>query len=447
MKIYFVSLGCDKNLVDSEVMLEQLHNGGFSFTDDEDEADIAIVNSCCFIGDAKEESIQTIIDLGAKKQTGKLQKLIVCGCLAQRYHEDIKRDLPEVDAIVGTLAIDSILEAVKACLEPEGENNVFLKDINSAPFIGQKRVNTTGGYYAYLKIAEGCDKHCTYCVIPKVRGNFRSVPMEDLLAQAEELAGQGIKELILVAQETTVYGTDLTGEKKLPELLRALCAIDGIQWIRLLYCYPEEITEELIDTIGTEEKIVHYIDMPIQHASDRILGRMGRKTSEQEIRDKVAMIRGKIPDMALRTTLITGFPGETEEDFEELYRFVNEMEFDRLGVFTYSAEEDTPASTMPDQIDEDIKKARRDEIMELQQEIVFENEEKMVGRVLPVMIEGKIAEDNVYVARSYRDAPEVDGYVFVNTDRDLMSGDFVTVRITDSNEYDLIGEIEDEFTE
>ena len=445
MKIFFVSLGCDKNLVDSEVMLEQLHNRGYSFTDDEEEADIAVVNSCCFIGDAKEESIRTIIELGGRKQTGKLQKLILCGCLAQRYHQEILEELPEVDAVVGTLAIERIVDAVEACLA--GKREIYLEDIQSPPFIGRKRVNTTGGYYAFLKIAEGCDKHCTYCVIPKVRGNFRSVPMEDLLAQARELAAQGIRELILVAQETTVYGTDLYGAKQLPELLHRLCEIEGIRWIRLLYCCPEEITEELIDTIRDEEKIVHYIDMPIQHASDRILSRMGRKTNQEEIRRKVAMIRGKIPDIALRTTLITGFPGETEADFEELYRFVNEMEFDRLGVFPYSAEEDTPAASMPDQIDEKVKQSRRDEIMELQQAIAFENEENMVGRLLPVMIEGRIAEDNVYVARSYRDAPDVDGYVFVNTDRDLMSGDFVTVRITDSREYDLIGEMEDEFTQ
>lgn len=445
MKIFFVSLGCDKNLVDSEVMLEQLHNRGYSFTDDEEEADIAVVNSCCFIGDAKEESIRTIIELGGRKQTGKLQKLILCGCLAQRYHQEILEELPEVDAVVGTLAIERIADAVEACLA--GKREIYLEDIQSPPFIGRKRVNTTGGYYAFLKIAEGCDKHCTYCVIPKVRGNFRSVPMEDLLAQARELAAQGIRELILVAQETTVYGIDLYGAKQLPELLHRLCEIEGIRWIRLLYCYPEEITEELIDTIRDEEKIVHYIDMPIQHASDRILSRMGRKTNQEEIRRKVAMIRGKIPDIALRTTLITGFPGETEADFEELYRFVNEMEFDRLGVFPYSAEEDTPAASMPDQIDEKVKQSRRDEIMELQQAIAFENEENMVGRLLPVMIEGRIAEDNVYVARSYRDAPDVDGYVFVNTDRDLMSGDFVTVRITDSREYDLIGEMEDEFTQ
>ena len=445
MKIFFVSLGCDKNLVDSEVMLEQLHNRGYSFTDDEEEADISVVNSCCFIGDAKEESIRTIIELGGRKQTGKLQKLILCGCLAQRYHQEILEELPEVDAVVGTLAIERIVDAVEACLA--GKREIYLEDIQSPPFIGRKRVNTTGGYYAFLKIAEGCDKHCTYCVIPKVRGNFRSVPMEDLLAQARELAAQGIRELILVAQETTVYGTDLYGAKQLPELLHRLCEIEGIRWIRLLYCYPEEITEELIDTIRDEEKIVHYIDMPIQHASDRILSRMGRKTNQEEIRRKVAMIRGKIPDIALRTTLITGFPGETEADFEELYRFVNEMEFDRLGVFPYSAEEDTPAASMPDQIDEKVKQSRRDEIMELQQAIAFENEENMVGRLLPVMIEGRIAEDNVYVARSYRDAPDVDGYVFVNTDRDLMSGDFVTVRITDSREYDLIGEMEDEFTQ
>ena len=445
MRIYFVSLGCDKNLVDSEVMLGLLREAGFSFTDDENEADVAIVNTCCFIHDAKEESINTLIELGKLKSDGKLKALIASGCLAQRYHKEIAEEIPEVDAIIGTLAIESVVKAVQKALNNEKET--YLTDINAAPFIGGKRINTTGGYYAYLKIAEGCDKHCTYCIIPKVRGNFRSVPMEQLVAQAEMLAQQGIKELILVAQETTLYGVDLYGSKKLPELMKKLCEIEGIAWIRLLYCYPEEITDELIDTMKTEQKILPYIDMPIQHASDPILKRMGRRTSEKQIRGIVSKLRQEIPEICIRTTLITGFPGETQEDYETLYRFVNELEFDRLGVFTYSAEEDTPAALMPDQIDDSVKEQRRDEIMELQQEIAFEKAELMTNKVLDVMIEGRIVTENAYVARSYKDAPEVDGYVFVNTQRDLMSGDIVKVRITGSNEYDLTGEIEDEFAE
>jgi len=445
MRIYFVSLGCDKNLVDSEVMLGLLREAGFSFTDDENEADVAIVNTCCFIHDAKEESINTLIELGKLKSDGKLKALIASGCLAQRYHKEIAEEIPEVDAIIGTLAIESVVKAVQKALNNEKET--YLNDINAAPFIGGKRINTTGGYYAYLKIAEGCDKHCTYCIIPKVRGNFRSVPMEQLVAQAEMLAQQGVKELILVAQETTLYGVDLYGSKKLPELMKKLCEIEGIAWIRLLYCYPEEITDELIDTMKTEQKILPYIDMPIQHASDPILKRMGRRTSEKQIRGIVSKLRQEIPEICIRTTLITGFPGETQEDYETLYRFVNELEFDRLGVFTYSAEEDTPAALMPDQIDDSVKEQRRDEIMELQQEIAFEKAELMTNKVLDVMIEGRIVTENAYVARSYKDAPEVDGYVFVNTQRDLMSGDIVKVRITGSNEYDLTGEIEDEFTE
>lgn len=444
MKIYFVSLGCDKNLVDSEVMLEELYEKGYSFTDDIEEAQVAVVNTCCFINDAKEESVQNILLLAEYKKSGQLKALIVTGCLAQRYHDDIKKEIPEVDAIVGTLAIDSIVFAIEKALE--GKEACIIEDINRTPYIGQKRINTTGGYYSYLKIAEGCDKHCTYCIIPKVRGKFRSVPMEQLLLQASELAKQGMRELILVAQETTVYGTDLYGEKKLPELLSKLCKIEGIQWIRLLYCYPEEITEKLIDTMAKEDKICHYIDMPIQHASDHILKRMGRRTDQKEISDIIDLLRKKIPDICIRTTLITGFPGETENDYEELYRFVNEKEFDRLGIFTYSAEDDTPAATFENQISEEVKKTRKDELMLLQQEIAFEKAEQMSGKVLEVMIEGKIPEDNAYIARSYKDAPEVDGFVFINTERELMSGDFVKVLITGSNEYDLIGEIEDEFT-
>lgn len=439
MKILFVSLGCDKNLVDSEMMLGMLGEKGFTFTDDETEADIAVVNTCCFIGDAKEESINTLLQLGELKQDGQLKALIAAGCLAQRYREEIQQEIPEVDAIIGTTAIEDIVAAVEEVLAGKGQNHY--KDINEKPVTGKKRVVTTGGHFAYLKIAEGCDKHCTYCIIPKVRGNFRSVPMESLVAEATRLADAGVKELILVAQETTLYGVDLYGEKSLPKLLHELAKIPGIYWIRVLYCYPEEITDELIEAIASEPKVCNYLDIPIQHGADPVLKRMGRRTNQAELRAMIAKLRERIPDICLRTTLISGFPGETQEDFEELYNFVDEMEFDRLGVFAYSQEEDTPAANMPDQVEEEVKLARRDELMELQQEIAFEKAEDMVGRILTVMIEGKVADEDAYVARTYKDAPNVDGYLFVNTTATLMTGDFVKVQVVGSNEYDLIGEM------
>lgn len=439
MKIVFISLGCDKNLVDTEMMLGILAEKGYSFTDDEDDADIAVVNTCCFINDAKEESINSLIALGEKKKEGKLQGLIATGCLAQRYAKEIREEIPEVDAIVGTNAFDRIAEAVEEVAAKHCPD--FMEDINALPVSGKKRLVTTGGHYAYLKIAEGCDKHCTYCIIPKVRGNYRSVPMETLLEEAKALAQGGVKELILVAQETTVYGADLYGEKRLPRLLRELCKIPGLYWIRILYCYPEEMTDDLISVIKEEKKICHYLDIPIQHASDTILKRMGRRTSNEDLRAIIGRLRKEIPDICLRTTLITGFPGETQEDHETVMAFVDEMEFDRLGVFTYSAEENTPAAEFPDQIDEEVKKERQAEIMELQQEIAFEKAEEMTGRELYVMIEGKVADENAYVGRTYRDAPNVDGLVFINTDEELLSGDFVKVRITASYEYDLIGEL------
>ena len=444
MKIMFISLGCDKNLVDSEKMLGMLADKGFEFTDDESEAEVAVVNTCTFIHDAKEESINTLIEMGQYKTEGKLKALIATGCLAQRYHEEIREEIPEVDAILGTTAIEHIVEAVEEVLA--GEKAEHLEDIQYLAATKGRRVVTTGGHFAYLKIAEGCDKFCTYCIIPKVRGRFRSVPMEDLLLEARELAAQGVKELILVAQETTLYGKDLYGKKCLAELLHKLCEIEGLYWIRILYCYPEEIDDELIAAIRDEEKIVPYLDLPIQHASDAILKRMGRRTSNEDLRRIIGKLRSEIPNIALRTSLITGFPGETEEDHEELYRFVNEMEFDRLGVFTYSREENTPAAAMPNQIDEEVKEARGDEIMELQQAIAFEKAEDMVGQVLWCMIEGKVADEDVYVGRTYKDAPNVDGYIFVQTTATLMTGDFVKVQVTDSNEYDLIGEIYHEFT-
>lgn len=439
MKILFVSLGCDKNLVDSERMLGMLSEKGYEFTDDEAEADIAVVNTCCFIGDAKEESINTLLQLSELRESGQLKALLAAGCLAQRYREEIQREIPQVDAVLGTMALDEIANAVEEALSGRAENHY--KSLDTAPVAGGKRLVTTGGHFAYLKIAEGCDKHCTYCIIPRVRGRFRSVPMEMLLEEARELAEGGVKELILVAQETTLYGVDLYGGKRLPRLLHELAKVGGIQWIRLLYCYPEELTEELVQTIASEPKVCHYLDIPIQHASDDVLKRMGRRTSGQELRDIIAGLRREIPDICLRTTLISGFPGETQEDFEELYRFVNEMEFDRLGVFAYSQEEDTPAADMEGQIAEEVKAFRRDELMELQQAIAFEKAESLVGQVLTVMIEGKLADEDIYVARTYRDAPNVDGYLFLNTTANLVSGDFARVLVTDSNEYDLIGEL------
>lgn len=445
MKILFVSLGCDKNLVDSEVMLGLLAKRGYGFTDDEAEADIIVVNTCCFIGDAKEESVNTILEMAEYKKEGSCKALIVTGCLAQRYKQEIIDEIPEVDAVLGTTTYDSISEAIDSALG--GSHLQKYEDISRLVLTDAKRMLTTGGHYAHLKIAEGCDKHCTYCIIPKLRGSYRSFPMERLVKEAEELAKQGVKELILVAQETTLYGVDLYGEKSLHRLLKELCRVKGIRWIRVQYCYPEEIYDELIQTIKEEPKICHYLDLPVQHASDRILKRMGRRTNQQDLRMIVEKLRKEIPDICLRTTLISGFPGETEEDHEELMAFVDEMEFDRLGVFAYSAEEDTPAAEMKDQIPEEVKEERRDEIMELQQEISFEKAEAMIGKELLCMVEGKVADEYAYVARTYKDAPGVDGYIFIQTVEELMSGDFVKVRVTGADDYDLIGEIADEFTE
>ena len=442
MKILFVSLGCDKNLVDSEVMLGLLSRAGYEFTDDETEAEVIVVNTCCFIGDAKEESINTILEMAAQKETGKCKVLIVSGCLAQRYKDEVLKEIPEVDGILGTASCDKIVEVVEETLK--GKKGQEFENIDLLKARDGGRIVTTGGHYAYLKIAEGCDKHCTYCVIPSVRGKYRSVPMEELVKEARELAEGGVRELILVAQETTLYGMDLYGEKRLPALLKELAEIPGIHWIRMLYCYPEEITDELIETIKTEEKVCHYMDIPIQHASDRILRRMGRRTNRVEITGRIRRLREEIPDIAIRTTMITGFPGETEEDLEELLDFVDEMEFERLGVFPYSREEDTPAAVMEDQVPEEIKAERRSQVMELQQDISLEHGEDMVGRELEVFIEGRVADENAYVGRTYMDAPGVDGYIFVNTDLELMSGMFVRVKVTGALEYDLIGELCDE---
>lgn len=438
MKLLFISLGCDKNLVDSEMMMGLLHDRGYEFTDNEEEADIIVINTCGFINDAKEESINTILEM-AKYKENNLKALIVAGCLVERYKNEILQELPEIDAIVGTTAFDKICDVVDDVLADKKHNE--LESINKMCRPDVKRIITTGGYYSYLKIAEGCDKHCTYCSIPMIRGAYRSVPMDELVKEAEYLADNGVKELIIVAQEITVYGKDLYGEKKLPELLHRLCKIPGIQWIRLLYCYPEEITDELIETIRTEKKTCHYIDMPIQHASDKILKAMGRRTNNAELRNIISKLRKEIPDICLRTTLITGFPGETEEDHQILLDFIDEMEFDRLGVFTYSPEEDTKAASLDNQVDEEVKLCRKDEIMELQQEISMDKSERLVGKEIEVIIEGKASDEDVYVGRSYMDAPSVDGYVFINSEEELMSGDFAKVRIVKAMEYDLIGDL------
>ncbi len=451
IKLFCVSLGCDKNLVDTEKMLGVAGGLGVSFTDDETEADAILINTCCFIGDAKEESVNTILEMARYKEEGKCRALIVAGCLAQRYKQEIIDEIPEVDAILGTTSYEEIGNVLTRLFgeekEKKEEHISCFHDLKELPETAKKRVMTTGGHYAFLKIAEGCDKRCSYCIIPYLRGPYRSVPMEQLLAEARELAENGVRELILVAQETTLYGKDLYGEKTLPKLLHELAQIPGIYWIRIQYCYPEEITDELIQAIKTEEKVCHYLDIPIQHASDRILKRMGRRTHKAELKERIGALRREIPDIALRTTFICGFPGETEEDHEELMEFVDEMEFERVGVFTYSAEEDTPAYSYPDQIPEEVKEERRADVMELQQEIAFEHCENMVGKVLDVMIEGKVADEPAYVGRTYMDAPNVDGLIFVNADEMLMSGDFVRVKVTGANEYDLIGEVYDESAE
>lgn len=447
MNILFISLGCDKNLVDSEVMLGILAKDGHQMVDDETMADVIIINTCCFIHDAKEESIQNILEMAELKKTGRLKALIVTGCLAQRYKEEIIQEIPEVDAVLGTTSYEEIAHVIDGILSDSpmerGDVRLIMKDVDYLPVTDTHRMVTTGGHFAYLKIAEGCDKHCTYCIIPKVRGNYRSVKMEYLIDEAKKLAEQGVKELILVAQETTMYGKDIYGKKSLHILLKELAKISGIYWIRILYCYPEEIYDELIDVIASEKKICNYLDLPIQHASDTILKKMGRRTTNKDLRDIIGKLRKRIPDIVLRTTLITGFPGETEEDHQINLDFVNEMEFERLGVFTYSAEENTPAANMPNQIDEEVKEDRRNDIMELQQDIVFDNSEKHIGKTYIAMIEGRISGENAYMGRTYMDVPGIDSNIFIITDEELMTGDFVKVKVTGINDYDLIGQLDE----
>lgn len=440
MKLFFVSLGCDKNLVDSEFMIGMLLEDGITMTDDESDADIIVVNTCCFINDAKEESVNTILEMAEYKKNGTCRVLLVTGCLAQRYQKEIREEIPEVDAVLGTNSYDDITNALHIALGGSKYENFHT--LEGLPSIKSRRSVTTGGHYAYLKIAEGCSKHCTYCIIPSIRGAYRSVPIEELLAQAAQLAAAGVKELILVAQETTLYGVDLYGRKSLDRLLDELNKIAGLYWIRILYCYPEEIDDALIAAIKRNEKVCRYLDMPIQHADDQILRRMGRRTNQQDLKDIISKLRRELPDICLRTTVICGFPGETAAQHETLMQFINDMEFDRLGAFTYSPEEGTPAAEFPDQIDEDTKLTWQEEVMELEQEIIFDKTQEMTGQTIWAFIEGWLPDEHVYAARSYRDAPDIDGYVFISgSEAEFMTGDFVRVKITGSMDYDLTAEV------
>lgn len=447
IKIAFVSLGCDKNLVDSENMLGLLNQSGFALIADESQADVLVLNSCCFIEDAKRESIENILELAEHKTTGNCKALIVTGCMAQRYKDEILTEIPEVDAVVGTTSYDEIASIVTEILERKGEKITRFQDIDRIMDHETPRILTTAGYYAFLKVAEGCDNYCTYCIIPKLRGKYRSRTMESLVKEAKGLVSQGVTELILVAQDTTRYGIDLYGEKKLPALLHELGKIEGLEWIRVLYCYPEEITDELIIAIKNEPKVCKYIDMPIQHADNEVLKHMGRRSTREQLDTVIRKLRHEIPNIAIRTTLIVGFPGETKEQFNNLVSFVQEARFDRLGVFTYSKEEGTPAAQLPNQIDETIKESRKDIIMNIQQQISAEKNEQMIGTQIKALIEGKLTGEQVYIGRTYKDAPEIDGEVFINYEGELISGDMVEIRITNAYEYDLIGEIENELSE
>ncbi|WP_313529595.1 30S ribosomal protein S12 methylthiotransferase RimO [Anaerotignum sp.] len=440
--VAFTSLGCDKNRVDSEVMLGILAQKGFQAVADEAQADIIVVNTCCFIKDALEESIETILEMAEYKKTGNCKGLIVAGCLGQRYEEEFFNELPEVDAIIGTAAYESVAEVAAEILAGKtGER--YLEDIDRPmeDTNGKLRVLSTAPYFAYLKISEGCDNHCTYCVIPKLRGKHRSRALESLVEEATVLAQNGVKELVIVAQDTSIYGRDLYGEPKLHILLEKLAEVDGIEWIRLLYCYPETLTQETIDVMAKNEKICHYIDMPIQHGNDAVLKRMGRKSSQVLIKEKVAALRQAMPDIAIRTTLIVGFPGESEEEFNDLIQFVEEMKFDRLGVFSYSQEDGTPAARMENQIDNELKEVRRDTIMDIQKNIAAALCEKEVGKVVQVLVEGKLPEENIYCGRTRRDAPDIDGLVFLNAEEEIYSGDFVTVKVREAGDYDLMGDV------
>ncbi len=448
MKINFTSLGCDKNLVDSEIMLGIIENGGHTLTDEAETADVIVINTCGFILDATQEGIETILELASYKREGLCKSLIVTGCMATRYKEEIFKEMPEVDAVVGSSDYEAINEVINQTLE-SNEKVTVVSDINKSinEELYLKRVLTSSTHYAYVKIAEGCDNHCTYCTIPAIRGVFRSRTRENIVKEAEILAEKGVRELIIVAQDTALYGKDLYGTPVLHELLEDISKIDGIEWIRLLYCYPEHIYDELISTMANNKKVVNYIDMPIQHSNDKILKLMGRRSSEEQLFNVITKLRNSMPDIIIRTTLIVGFPNETEEEFNSLYNFVEKVKFDRLGVFPYSQEEGTPASTMANQVDEDVKLERRDSIMELQKNISATKFNEFVGNVYTVIVDGKLEEENVYVGRSYMDCIEVDGLIFFECDYDIITGSFIKIKVTSSSDYDLIGEIYDEFAE
>lgn len=441
-KISFVSLGCDKNLIDSEIMLGLIDEEGYTITYDDSEADIIIINSCGFIMDANQEAIDKVLEMADYKRDGQCKALIVTGCMAQRYKDEIFEALPEVDAVVGTGDFESIGDVIKRLLD--GEKQVELvtdKEHLLNPDNSYKRIITTTGGFSYLKIAEGCDNHCTYCTIPSLRGHYRSRTIDSLVKEAKILASKGVRELILIAQDTSLYGSDIYGKKSLPELLRKLSEIEDIKWLRILYCYPENITDELIDEMASNPKVLHYLDMPIQHSEDRILKLMGRRSTNAGLKEIIGKMREKMPDMCIRTTLITGFPSETEEEFKAQCNFIEEVKFDRLGVFTYSPEDGTPAARMDNQIDEDVKTERKDYLLQVQKSVSADICQKYVGKVLEVIVEGKIeGDDNVYCGRSYRDCYEIDGFVFFKSEDDLLAGDFYNIKITEAGDYDLIGE-------
>lgn len=437
MDIYFVSLGCDKNLVDSEKMLAILDHAGYRLAQEPEQADVIVVNTCAFIHDAKQESIETLLEMAEYKKKGTCRVLIAAGCLAERYKDEIQKEMPEIDGIIGTTAYDTVAQVVEQTLA--GQTAVSMKELSYIPSGLTDRIRSGAGHVGYLKIGEGCSKNCSYCAIPSMRGRYRSVPMEELIEEAVKLTAGGVKELILVAQETTMYGVDLYGGKKLPELLERLSQIKAVQWIRILYCYPEEITEELAEEIRKNKKVCHYLDLPIQHCNDEILKKMGRRTDKRQLMEKIGMLRKRIPDIALRTTLISGFPGETEEQHEECIEFVKAMRFDRLGVFPYSPEEGTRAAGFEGQLEEEVKRRWADEIMETQQQVIFEANRNMVGRRITALVDGYLPEEDVYVARTYRDAPEIDGCVFFHSSAEILSGIMAELEVTDASGYDLIG--------
>lgn len=443
LSIFIESLGCSKNLIDAEIMLGLLNKHGYRLTGNHENADVIIVNTCGFIQSAKEESINRIIELGLLKEK-KLKLLIVSGCLGERYSEELLKEMPEIDAIVGTGNYDKIIEVINESLQ--GKKVVYTGDIDKIYDESHPRLLTTPRHSAYIKISDGCNNHCTYCIIPKLRGRYRSRQMEYIIQEAKNYASKGVKEIILIAQDTTRYGIDLYGKFMLPELLRKLNEIEDIKWIRILYAYPEAITDELIDTIATCEKVCNYIDMPIQHCSDEILKRMNRRTNKRDLIKLIDKLRKRIPDIVLRTTLIVGFPGETEVHFKELKEFVENIKFDRLGVFTYSKEEGTPASRLSGQVSEKIKEKRQKEIMEIQQGISYNKNQEKVGSIVEVLIEEAIEQDREYLGRTYGDAPDIDGLVYVRSNTPAHVGDIMLTRISGALEYDLIGENIDEFS-